>query len=370
MLVYLGGRSEPVLTKENAITGHFGYWVYYYNRTYSSPGSIYYGPDTWNYVTPIREIEDKYELLNFVDRPKLGFHGLGTYLYSPSTTDYNLKTMANDFGTLYVDGVFNQQYNSTDLYENGAAHFFTLHLSKGWHKIELTVNNTADPGYVSFFGTSTGDKITSIPGVLVCNTIYIKSSEDPSVDPVNDDRYTVSIPIASPHGGTYYTSQSVNISYYDYAPGVLTHYTTDGSIPDEYSTLYSGPISIVSSTTLRAIGMASGYNDSAIMNEVYAIEEAPLYDYIVSGALDPAEADGGYLRGPDDDYGYHTYTHSSGGLEFGLVAMIAGSSFARWTVGTGAPSYQTWYGEMGKTEITGTYTPGIPGGGTITVAVG
>ena len=49
--------------------------------------------------------------------------------------------------------------------------------------------------------------------------------------------------------------------------GASIYYTLDGSDPDESSTLYSGPITITQTTTIRAIGIKEGMLDSNIAEE-------------------------------------------------------------------------------------------------------
>lgn len=76
-------------------------------------------------------------------------------------------------------------------------------------------------------------------------------------------------PSAVPVGGTYGAAQNVTLS--TTTPGAAIYYTIDGSVPTGSSTLYSGAIYIGSTTTLRAIAIAAGYADSAVMTETYTI---------------------------------------------------------------------------------------------------
>jgi hypothetical protein len=57
-------------------------------------------------------------------------------------------------------------------------------------------------------------------------------------------------PLFSPQPGTYTTSQTVTLSCA--TPSATIHYTTDGSAPTESSLLYSAPIAISETTTLKA----------------------------------------------------------------------------------------------------------------------
>jgi unsaturated rhamnogalacturonyl hydrolase len=81
---------------------------------------------------------------------------------------------------------------------------------------------------------------------------------------------TVATPVFSPGGGTYSSAQTVTIS--TTTGGASIRYTTDGSTPSEAAgTIYSGPVSISSTATLKAIGYESGMTDSAITSATYTI---------------------------------------------------------------------------------------------------
>ncbi len=63
-------------------------------------------------------------------------------------------------------------------------------------------------------------------------------------------------PVASPQGGTYAAAQQVTLS--DTSAGASLFYTLDGSVPTSSSTLYTGPITIGATATLRAIAVLNG----------------------------------------------------------------------------------------------------------------
>jgi hypothetical protein len=76
-------------------------------------------------------------------------------------------------------------------------------------------------------------------------------------------------PTFDPPGGTYLLPQSVSIS--DASPGVTIYYTTDGSTPTTSSAQYSGPILVLTSTTIKAIAVAPGWSQSAVATAVYTL---------------------------------------------------------------------------------------------------
>ena len=70
-------------------------------------------------------------------------------------------------------------------------------------------------------------------------------------------------PTFSPAAGTYTSTQNVTIS--DATPSAAIYYTTDGTLPTTGSTLYVGAIAVSLSETIKAIAMASGYSNSAVL---------------------------------------------------------------------------------------------------------
>jgi hypothetical protein len=69
--------------------------------------------------------------------------------------------------------------------------------------------------------------------------------------------------------GTYASAQSVTIS--DASPGAAIYYTTDGSTPTAASTVYSSPITVSVTETIKAIAIAKGLSASAVTSATYTI---------------------------------------------------------------------------------------------------
>jgi hypothetical protein len=76
-------------------------------------------------------------------------------------------------------------------------------------------------------------------------------------------------PTFSPAAGTYPTSQTVTIS--DTTSGGTIYYTTTGATPTTSSTVYSGPITVSASETVKAIAAATGFSNSAVGTAAYSI---------------------------------------------------------------------------------------------------
>jgi len=87
------------------------------------------------------------------------------------------------------------------------------------------------------------------------------------------------IPSISPASGTYNSAQQVSIT--DSLAGAAIYYTTNGSAPTTSSTLYSGPFSVSTSTTVQALAAATGYSASNLTTAIYTIT-LPAADFSIT----------------------------------------------------------------------------------------
>ena len=76
-------------------------------------------------------------------------------------------------------------------------------------------------------------------------------------------------PVISPATGNYTLAQTVTIT--DTTTGATIYYTKDGSTPTVNSTQYTGSFSVSSTTTVKAIAVASGFTNSALATSVITI---------------------------------------------------------------------------------------------------
>jgi glucosylceramidase len=93
---------------------------------------------------------------------------------------------------------------------------------------------------------------------------------------VSTGAYTITplpaTPAFTPLPGTYNSSQVVALA--DSTAGATIYYTTDGTTPTASSTAYSAPISVSSSTTIKAIAVGAGSAQSALATGQYFIVAA------------------------------------------------------------------------------------------------
>jgi hypothetical protein len=86
--------------------------------------------------------------------------------------------------------------------------------------------------------------------------------------------YTIRVatPSFSPGPTTYYSTQNVTITCT--TPGATIRYTIDGSIPTATSPVYTEPIVVDKTTTIRAYATKSGIDDSYVVTATYTIKVA------------------------------------------------------------------------------------------------
>lgn len=82
---------------------------------------------------------------------------------------------------------------------------------------------------------------------------------------------TVATPVFNPVPGTYTDSVSVSISCP--TSGASVYYTTDGSDPTDMNALYSSPVLLTSTTTLKAKAYKDGLIPSTVLTGTYTIEQ-------------------------------------------------------------------------------------------------
>lgn len=80
-------------------------------------------------------------------------------------------------------------------------------------------------------------------------------------------------PVITPNGGTFTAAPAVTLS--SATPGATIRYTLDGSTPTSSSPLYTAPFTVPATTTVKAMVVAAGMNNSAVATSVFTVTPAP-----------------------------------------------------------------------------------------------
>ncbi|HKI27454.1 MAG TPA: chitobiase/beta-hexosaminidase C-terminal domain-containing protein [Candidatus Sulfotelmatobacter sp.] len=126
-----------------------------------------------------------------------------------------------------------------------------------------TAPTTSSPRYT---GPVTISKTTKLQAIAAGN------GYSASADALGIYGIAAAAPTFAPGSGSYATPQSVAIR--DASPGVTIYYTTNGSTPTAKSAKYTGPITVSTSGTVRAVAAGNGFTMSAVSSATYTIATA------------------------------------------------------------------------------------------------
>jgi hypothetical protein len=85
-------------------------------------------------------------------------------------------------------------------------------------------------------------------------------------------------PTFNPAAGTYTAAQ--NVTLFDSTAGAVIYYTTDGTTPTTSSGVYSAPIQVTTSETVKAVAVAPSAQASSVANAAYVIQtESPTINF-------------------------------------------------------------------------------------------
>ena len=123
-------------------------------------------------------------------------------------------------------------------------------------------------------GLAEGDVIT-VTGVVSCyNNLQLRVALASDVTIHQPQMEIVATPTFSPAAGTYFESQTVTIACA--TAGATIHYTVDGTTPTANSAVYTAPITVSETTTIKAFATKADMTDSEIATAVYTITDAPV----------------------------------------------------------------------------------------------
>jgi len=191
---------------------------------------------------------------------------------------YNNAGEGPDSTGLYVNGV-SPTIPAIDLSATG----IDLH-SDDTMDVQLSYNGTALSMAITDMVTGAAYSTSwpvNIPSIVGGNTAYVgftggtgglTSSQKILTWVYNIGSGTLPLttsPTFNPPGGIYGTAQQVTVA--STSVGAVIHYTTNGTIPTSSSPVYTAPIAMSTSRTLKAIAIAPGYGSSAMGTATYSI---------------------------------------------------------------------------------------------------
>lgn len=139
-----------------------------------------------------------------------------------------------------------------------------------------TASSTKYTGAISVGASTTINAIATAAG-------YATSSVATATYTISGTTPTAATPTFSPASGTYSSTQTVAIS--DATSGATIYYTTNGTTPTTSSTKYTAPVTVNSTSTLSAIAVASGYNNSSVGTANYVINSGtPDFTVVLSAS--------------------------------------------------------------------------------------
>jgi hypothetical protein len=122
---------------------------------------------------------------------------------------------------------------------------------------------TDDTGHATYSTSSLLAGTHTIQATYIGSPSHAASTGTGSVTIVGQTATPNFLPVP----GTYKAIATVTIA--DGTSGAIVHYTTDGSTPGLGSPVYSTPITLTASTTLKAIAVAGGDSQSATASGTY-----------------------------------------------------------------------------------------------------
>jgi hypothetical protein len=310
-----------------------------------------------------------------------------TFVFGPANapdgvSSETIPLPAGSYGSLYLLGAgsYGAQTNQSFVvtYTDGTTSTFTQTLSDWWSSQGYTGETVVvAPSNIIYFTGAVDAQPVNLYGYTF-NLIAGKTVASLKLPSNRDVAFlaiglsaptpTAATPMFNPAPGTYTSAESVTLS--DTTPGAVIYYTTNGSIPTTSSSVFSAskPIQVSATTTIEAIAVATGYNNSALASGVYTINGTPITPYIqVNGAAwqETTSATVAYgstvnlgpqpLTGTWSWTGPNGYTSTSRQINSIPLSTGINTYVATYTNSGGAQSTETF-----TITVTGAPTPIVP----------
>jgi preprotein translocase subunit Sec61beta len=103
--------------------------------------------------------------------------------------------------------------------------------------------------------------------IVTNGKVYVAANGQVDIYGLLTGQAIAAAPVITPNGGSFSTAQNVTLSTTTASAAI--YYTRDGSTPTPASTLYAGPISVSTNTTINAIASAPGFVQSAVSSATF-----------------------------------------------------------------------------------------------------
>ncbi len=190
----------------------------------------------------------------------------GVYHYGSSAFPTDTAVSSN----YWVDVVFNPSTVTAPPQFSPLPGTYNLPIS-----VSITDSTSGAQIYYTLDGTPASAASTPYSGPLALsnattlNAIAIAAGKA-STNTAGSYFFQAGTPTFSIPGGTYTTAQVVSLA--DVSPGAQIYYTLDGTTPTLGSTLYTTPIAISATTTVKTFATVAGWTDSAVATVTYVID--------------------------------------------------------------------------------------------------
>jgi hypothetical protein len=136
----------------------------------------------------------------------------------------------------------------------------------------LLGTDTSSPYQVSWSNPAAGDY--SLTAVATDNNglTHASSAVSIHISATGDTLGTLAAPVASLSTGTYGPNRVLSLVA---AQGTTIRYTTDGSIPTSASTIYSSPIALSQTITVKAQAFQQNWTSSPVISHTYTVDSVP-----------------------------------------------------------------------------------------------
>jgi hypothetical protein len=151
----------------------------------------------------------------------------------------------------------------------GGTYFNDLTVTLSTATPDSVIRYTTDGSTPTSASPTYADAITVDVTMTTIRAKTFASGHLPSADSVADYTLQVAQPSLSPSGGAFFDTQTVMLST-DTNDGVI-HFTIDSSDPPGLAPVYSGPLTLTESTTVRAEAFKAGYLDSDEASATYTL---------------------------------------------------------------------------------------------------